>query len=491
MGCGSSRRIQAITSTPIQNSINHRKDMVLPVAWMSQAKKAVPISANASAQTDACSRMSDTDVQTDVELTPIMCWDTRDVETQTPVDEGFDSLDRILAKADQFLLMPTKYRSDHFVTTCVDASVQTTYSRAEESTQTDPEPWQDDYGQEMKENGSFDSIFADLSNKDDNENRIDDLLAGSTKMSSMESQTEPVNRGAVSPQLMDNTHNVQQTSHGTVYGEERSPDRGIISEAARPYVVETFWDALERQVESYQSPSKNLQSPQRFLGEAYTLLSQTLLDRMIKNAEQPCRSCLARRAKAANTADSEAAGVLYMSELLSPFAHLEKELGSGPFGDSRLSKDAVQDGITRLLMDVEDSLSKHAVLDYALKMNLREIGVQTDNDPITDEAPEYAARPPPCKKQEMIPDMNVFEEIDKHATEAPESTKSSLRNLVNYLCAAAENDLFKVRAFFRWISNNITYDWKYMDVKLGADQVLVQGEGVCKDYCKLFGEMCK
>ncbi|KAF8786607.1 Kyphoscoliosis peptidase like protein [Argiope bruennichi] len=389
MGCGSSRRIQAITSTPIQNSANHNKDMVLPVAWMSQAKKAVPISANASAQTDACSRMSDTDAQTDIELTPIMGWDTRDVETQTPVDEGFDSLDRILAKADQFLLMP-KYRSDHFVTTCVDASVQTTYSRAEESTQTDPEPSRDDYGQDVKENGSFDSIFADLSNKYDTENRIDDLLARSTKMSSMESQTEPVNR-----------------------------------------------------------------------------------------------------AKAANTADSEAAGVLYMSELLSPFAHLEKELGSGAFEDSRLSKDAVQDGITRLLMDVEDSLSKHAVLDYALKMNLREIGVQTDNDPITDEAPEYAARPPPCKKQEMIPDMNVFEEIDKHATEAPESTKSSLRNLVNYLCAAAENDLFKVRAFFRWISNNITYDWKYMDVKLGADQVLVQGEGVCKDYCKLFGEMCK
>ncbi|PRD34650.1 UNVERIFIED_CONTAM: hypothetical protein NCL1_13942 [Trichonephila clavipes] len=180
-----------------------------------------------------------------------------------------------------------------------------------------------------------------------------------------------------------------------------------------------------------------------------------------------------------------------MSELLSPFAHLEKELGTGHFDDSRRSKDAVQDGITRLLMDVEDSLSKHAILDYTLKMNLREIGVQTDNDPITDEAPEYAARPPPCKKQEMIPDMSVFEEIDRHAIEAPESTKSSLRNLVNYLCAAAENELFKVRAFFRWISNNITYDWKYMDVKQGADQVLVQGEGVCKDYCKLFGEMCK
>ncbi|CAL1281979.1 unnamed protein product, partial [Larinioides sclopetarius] len=284
MGCGSSRRIQAITSTPIQNSTNHSKDMVLPVAWMSQAKKPVPISANASAQTDDCSRMSDTDVQTDVELTPIMGWDTRDVETQTPVDEGFDSLDRILAKADQFLMMPTKYRSDHFVITCVDASVQTTYSRAEESTQTDPEPSQDEDDQDVKENGSFDSIFGDLSNKDDDENRIDDLLARSTKMTSMESQTEPVNRGAVSPQLMDNMHNVQQTSQGV----EKNPERGIVTEAARPYIVETFWEALERQVESYQSPSKNLQSSQRFLGEAYTLLSEALLDRMIKNAEQ-CR----------------------------------------------------------------------------------------------------------------------------------------------------------------------------------------------------------
>lgn len=109
-----------------------------------------------------------------------------------------------------------------------------------------------------------------------------------------------------------------------------------------------------------------------------------------------------------------------MSELLCPFAHLEKELS----GDAalqpdpeHLSKEAVQDSIARLLMDVEDSLSRHALLDYTLKTTLKEVGVQTDNDPITDEAPEYAARPPPCKKLEMIPDMNVFEEIDKHALE--------------------------------------------------------------------------
>lgn len=109
-----------------------------------------------------------------------------------------------------------------------------------------------------------------------------------------------------------------------------------------------------------------------------------------------------------------------MSELLSPFAHLERELSNDAILDlspTQPSKEAVQDSIARLLMDVEDSLSRHALLDYTLKTTLKEVGVQTDNDPITDEAPEYAARPPPCKKLEMIPDMSVFEEIDKHAIE--------------------------------------------------------------------------
>ncbi|XP_054722581.1 kyphoscoliosis peptidase-like [Uloborus diversus] len=407
MGCGSSRRLRAVTPVPRPS-----KDMVGPVAaWVSHPsrKHSLPLSANASAQTDGRSRTSDTDVQTDVERTPIMGWDTRDVETQTPIGyflhpipDGFnDSLDRILAKADQFLLMPDKYGGDRTVPDyggavreydvdrdTVEASVQTTCERSDESTQTDPIRGFFGLEANLLEDGSFDPF-----SEEEKRNEEDKILETASEMLSMESQTEPVSK-----------------------------------------------------------------------------------------------------AKAANTADSEAAGVLYMTELLSPFAHLEKELGDAPFeirsDNNRCpSKEEVKDSIARLLMDVEDSLSRHAALD--LRLTLKEVAVQTDNDPITDEAPEYAARPPPCKKLEMIPDMSVFDEIDKHAVEAPESTKSSLRNLVNYLCAAAENELFKVRAFFRWISNNITYDWKYMDVKLGADQVLQNGEGVCKDYCKLFGEMCK
>lgn len=45
------------------------------------------------------------------------------------------------------------------------------------------------------------------------------------------------------------------------------------------------------------------------------------------------------------------------------------------------------------------------------------VSIQTDNDPITDEAPEFAAKPPPCKKKEMIPSVNMFREIDRRTLE--------------------------------------------------------------------------
>ncbi|GIY00403.1 TGc domain-containing protein [Caerostris extrusa] len=355
-------------------------------------QKPLPISANASAQTDACSRMSDTDAQTDVELTPIMGWDTRDVETQTPVDEGFDSLDRILAKSGSVL---------------------------DDAQQVPIRPLSD----ELEEQDSR-----------------EDLLRNSAKMLSMESQTEPVNKGAVGAGIAANKHNAHKLS---ISAKENNQE--IMSEAARPYVVETFWESLERQLgESRPSSARNLHYP-KYLGEAYKLLSELLLDNMLKNMEQRCQSCTTKSQGCQHSGQRGGRRALHERTTLALRPPGERA-GHCTFRGHPLSKDIVQDNLTRLLMDVEGSLGKHAVLDYALKMNLREIGVQTDNDPITDEAPEYAARPPPCKKQEMIPDMSVFEEIDKHAIEV---------------------SLYK-------------YDWKYMDVKLGADQVLVQGEGVCK-----------
>jgi hypothetical protein len=48
--------------------------------------------------------------------------------------------------------------------------------------------------------------------------------------------------------------------------------------------------------------------------------------------------------------------------------------------------------------------------------------IQTYNDILTDEAPEYAARPPPCHKREMIPSLNMFREIDKRILEVSHRT---------------------------------------------------------------------
>lgn len=53
----------------------------------------------------------------------------------------------------------------------------------------------------------------------------------------------------------------------------------------------------------------------------------------------------------------------------------------------------------------------------------REIAVQTLNDVTTDEAAEFAARPPPCKKKELIPLQGIFSDIDKYACNVSRSSR--------------------------------------------------------------------
>lgn len=46
----------------------------------------------------------------------------------------------------------------------------------------------------------------------------------------------------------------------------------------------------------------------------------------------------------------------------------------------------------------------------------KDVSVQT-YDPITDEAPEFAARPPASRKKEMIPSISLFRDVDKKVLE--------------------------------------------------------------------------
>ena len=51
-----------------------------------------------------------------------------------------------------------------------------------------------------------------------------------------------------------------------------------------------------------------------------------------------------------------------------------------------------------------------------------------------------------------------YEEIDRHALNAPSSVEASVESLAAYLIEPATNDREKARAIFRWICENIDYN---------------------------------
>lgn len=124
-------------------------------------------------------------------------------------------------------------------------------------------------------------------------------------------------------------------------------------------------------------------------------------------------------------------------ELTSPMTHIEKNLGD---------EGGLSDSIAQILedMDTEPSsnarhrtrtrkTSSMATGAPTVTIPKRDTGVQTVNDLITDESPEFAARPPPCKKREMIPSMAVFQEVDKIALQVFSSISLGLPKNI-HLC---------------------------------------------------------
>ena len=53
-----------------------------------------------------------------------------------------------------------------------------------------------------------------------------------------------------------------------------------------------------------------------------------------------------------------------------------------------------------------------------------------------------------------------FEAIDRHALNTPKSAEVSIESLARYLTTPAQNDSDKIRAIFRWVTANISYDTK-------------------------------
>ena len=83
-----------------------------------------------------------------------------------------------------------------------------------------------------------------------------------------------------------------------------------------------------------------------------------------------------------------------------------------------------------------------------------------------------------------------YEEIDRHALNAPSSAESSVESLAAYLIEPAKNDREKARAIFRWITENIDYNvevfFKGGSGATNSEDVLKSRKSVCYGYSDLF-----
>ncbi|XP_013391178.1 kyphoscoliosis peptidase [Lingula anatina] len=116
-------------------------------------------------------------------------------------------------------------------------------------------------------------------------------------------------------------------------------------------------------------------------------------------------------------------------------------------------------------------------------------------------APDTRVAPPPAppklRRKDLINDQNTLKNIDDHAAVAPVSACTSLPALVQYLSRPCSNDLQRARAFYRWITGNISYavssyrsgSYKYKDNS--AEAVFRRRRCVCAGYARIFKEMCR
>ncbi|XP_022338435.2 kyphoscoliosis peptidase-like [Crassostrea virginica] len=104
---------------------------------------------------------------------------------------------------------------------------------------------------------------------------------------------------------------------------------------------------------------------------------------------------------------------------------------------------------------------------------------------------------PGFKKKDIIRDKDLrkFEEIDNHALNAPSSATKSVKSLIRYLVAIAETDVEKVRAFYRWITANISYEVSNSmggGITLSDPSTVLRRRSANADgYANLFATMCK
>ncbi|XP_046575360.1 kyphoscoliosis peptidase-like isoform X2 [Haliotis rubra] len=105
------------------------------------------------------------------------------------------------------------------------------------------------------------------------------------------------------------------------------------------------------------------------------------------------------------------------------------------------------------------------------------------------------SNPPRRDVPTSFPPVSELEYIDLHASGAPQDVTSSGSLLAHYLVKPALNDVGRVRAFYMWITSNISYDAAgFQSDSIGpqdAGTVLRHRTGVCEGFATLFKELCR
>ncbi len=88
-----------------------------------------------------------------------------------------------------------------------------------------------------------------------------------------------------------------------------------------------------------------------------------------------------------------------------------------------------------------------------------------------------------------------YEAIGRHARRAPDSLRTNLPELVDYLVEPARNEREKARGLYAWLAHAITYDddasREDRRINRTIGDILHRRRGTCFDYSLLYAELCR
>ena len=134
------------------------------------------------------------------------------------------------------------------------------------------------------------------------------------------------------------------------------------------------------------------------------------------------------------------------------------------------------------------------------RANAKEARYKNKGIQITETSLLYDTDCPPETKVDFLGDDPLFfTEVDDHVQIVSRKWYKSLRKLVNHLTKIVDlvasyqerRDLVTVRAITVWICENIAFDPAYRDTPLDTIDILRLKAGVCREFVKLFEEMCQ